>query len=197
MRNTDICQYQSFMLSSVLLPLLMWIRDSAEGGGAALSQPVAKFTGISQKTVIKSERTREKHNHHRNRWTAQGELLSKQQERVEVESRGAFWSICMLTICLRWLHPPVQGLCFWTHSSSLWVGHQHWSCSALWWRLRNINKIAQVHIIFVEKGSCHWKCESDDLQILRFRCCLSWLTHIAENRCWSVVLFPAGRSLLN
>lgn len=27
-----------------------------------------------------------------------------------------------------------------------------------WWRLNNINRSAQVHIILAEKGSCHWRC---------------------------------------
>lgn len=55
----------------------------------------------------------------------------------------------------------------------------NWRCCALWWRLSNIT--VQVNIMFEEKESCQRKCESCDLQILCFRCSLSWLTHIAEN----------------
>ncbi len=78
-----------------------------------------------------------------------------------------------------------------------WTLIHNWSWCGLWWRLSNINKSAQVHIIFAENGSCHWKCGSYDLQILCFRCSLSWLTHIAQNPCWSEILLPAGRSLVN
>lgn len=78
----------------------------------------------------------QKQNHHRNRWTAQGELFTQQSKRnnalwrwrAKVHSE-VHYTVSVLTICLRWLHPPVEGLRFWTLTIPfLPLGHENGSC---------------------------------------------------------------------
>lgn len=62
-------------------------------------------------------------------------------------------------------------------------------------RLCNKQNFQSQHHIYIEGITPLEMCY--DLWILCFCRSLSWLTHIAENPCWSEILFPAGRSLVN
>ena len=149
---------------------------------------------ISNLTAIKSENAHQQ-NHHRNRWTAQGELLSKQ-----IKRNSALWrreAKCMYAYHMSLMAASSSSRFMLLDSLSptpSWTLIHCTSGCALSWRFDNINKSVNVDVIFAEKGSYHWKCESYDLQILCFYCSLSWLTHIAEAPCWSEICFPAGRS---